>query len=101
MIDHWDESVDGELTETNMRAKLEALGYRVNRYVYPPGTRFPEHSHEVDKIDGVLKGQLRMTMINQSFILTAGDCLSVPGGVIHSAEVIGNEAVVSLDAEKT
>jgi len=53
-IEHWDPARDGELTEANMRRKLQARGYSVSRYVYSPGTRFPEHDHGVDKIDGVL-----------------------------------------------
>lgn len=100
MIEHWDEQTDGELNEPNMRAKLEALGYRVTRHIYSPGSYFPDHTHEVDKIDGVLCGQFRMTMDGQSLILKAGDCLAVPRGMIHSAEVMGDEAVVSLDAVK-
>ena len=100
MLEHWDEQTDGKLDETNMRIKLEARGYRVTRYIYPPGTCFPDHTHDVDKIDGVLSGQFRMSMRGQSIILAAGDCLAIPRGVIHSAEVIGNEAVVSLDAVK-
>jgi quercetin dioxygenase-like cupin family protein len=83
-----------------MYNKLRGLGYSVNRYVYPPGTRFPDHDHNVDKIDAVLAGQFRMTIYGQSVILKAGDCLKVPRGVIHSAEVIGDQAVVSLDAIK-
>ena len=97
----WNNATDGELSEASMRKKLTALGYSVNRYIYPPGTFFPDHSHRVDKIDGVLSGQFKMTMQGQSFILQAGDCLAVPRGVTHSAEVIGNEAVVSLDAIKS
>ena len=98
LIDRWDSSVDGELSERNMRRKLQALGYSVNRYVYPPGTYFPPHTHDVDKIDGVLAGRFRMTMQGRSVDLIAGDCLAVPRGELHSAEVIGDEAVVSLDA---
>jgi quercetin dioxygenase-like cupin family protein len=98
MVNYWDTIRDGELNETNMRAKLEAMGYRVTQYVYSPGTVFPDHTHEVDKIDGVLSGQFKMTMNGQSVILRAGDLLTVPRGVVHSAEVIGDEAVVSLDA---
>jgi mannose-6-phosphate isomerase-like protein (cupin superfamily) len=30
-------------------------------------------------------------------ILEAGDCLHVPRGAEHSAEVVGDEPVVSLD----
>jgi Mannose-6-phosphate isomerase len=81
-----------------MRRKLEAMGYAVTRYVYPPGTRFSPHVHAVDKIDGVLAGRFRMTMGGESVILKAGDMLAVPAGALHAAEVVGDEAVVSLDA---
>ena len=81
-----------------MRARLEALGYTVHCYVYPPGTHFPDHSHSMDKIDAVLSGRFRMVMQGQEFVLEAGDYLAVPHGVIHSAEVVGNEPVISLDA---
>lgn len=97
-IEHWDEARDGALTETNMRRKLERRGYRVSTYVYPPGTCFPDHDHGVDKIDGVLSGRFRMTMQGVSLVLEAGDLLVVPRHVFHSAEVVGDEAVVSLDA---
>jgi quercetin dioxygenase-like cupin family protein len=94
----WDESRDGPLTEAAMRDKLRALGYSVSRYVYPPGTYFPPHTHGVDKIDGVLAGQFRMEMEGATVVLEAGDMLEVPRGALHSAEVVGNAAVVSLDA---
>ena len=97
-IRHWDESADGSLSEAKLRAKLEARGYVVTRYTYPPGTCFPDHTHSVDKIDAVLSGRFRMTMGGESVVLEAGDCLAVPAGAVHSAEVVGNEAVVSLDA---
>ena len=100
MIEHWNPKTDGELNEHNMRAKLEARGYRVCCYVYPPGNYFPDHSHDVDKIDGVLSGRFKMTINGQSSILAPGDCLVIPRGIIHSAEVLGNESVVSLDAVK-
>jgi quercetin dioxygenase-like cupin family protein len=97
-IEHWNPAADGELTEHNLRRKLEARGYSVTRYVYPPGTCFPDHIHGVDKIDGVLAGRFRMTTQEGSVILEAGDCLFVPRGAVHSAEVVGGEPVVSLDA---
>lgn len=100
MLEQWDSSVDGELTEKNMRAKLEAKGYRVQKYYYPAGTIFPEHSHGVDKIDAVLSGRFKLTMEGQSFVLGEGDCLEIPRGVLHGAEVLGEQTVVSLDAIK-
>ena len=97
-VERWDEEQDGPLDEAAMRRKLEARGYRVSRYVYPPGTHFPEHTHSVDKIDGVLAGRFRMTMGENEVVLETGDCLAVPRGAVHSAEVVGDEPVVSLDA---
>ncbi len=99
-IEKWDAVRDGPLSESAMRQKLEQRGYRVTRYIYRPGTIFPEHTHGVDKIDGVLSGRFRMTMEGQEAILEAGDCLTVPRGAVHSAEVVGDEPVVSLDAIK-
>lgn len=103
MIDlqHWNDSEDGPLSEAAMIDKLERQGYSVNRYVYPPGTVFPPHTHEVDKIDSVLRGRFRLEMEGRSVILEPGDCLAVPRGVVHSAEVVGDEPVVSLDAVKS
>lgn len=98
VIEHWNEEIDGEITEVAMQQKLERKGYAVTRYVYPPGTYFPDHSHEVDKIDGVLSGQFMLRVEGEAVILTAGDTLEVPHGTVHSAEVVGHEPVVSLDA---
>lgn len=99
-LKHWNEAVEGELTESAMREYLEQKGYTVSRYVYPPGTYFPDHTHEEDKIDAVISGQFMMRMEGETVILEAGDSLSVPRGVAHSAEVVGHEPVVSLDAVK-
>ncbi|MGD8207266.1 MAG: cupin domain-containing protein [Thiohalocapsa sp.] len=97
-IEHWQRERDGPLSEATMRAKLEARGYVVTRYTYPPGTYFPAHDHGVDKIDGVLSGRFRMTMSGQEVVLEAGDLLVVPKHVTHTAEVVGDDPVVSLDA---
>ena len=81
-----------------VRRKLEALGYSVSRYDYPPGTHFPPHTHGVDKIDAVLVGEFRISMGGRSVVLKAGDSIQVPCGETHAAEVVGSETVVSLDA---
>ena len=93
----WDMSTDGTLSEAALARKLERLGYRVNSYVYPPGTYFPSHTHNVDKMDAVVSGRFRISMGKDSVILEAGDAVAVPAGVEHSAEVMGTEAVLSLD----
>ena len=100
MLERWNEDVDGPLTEQALRRKMEARGYHVSRYVYPPGTYFPDHQHSIDKIDAVLSGRFRMIVEGQEVILKPGDSIAVPRGTVHSAEVVGDEPVVSLDATK-
>lgn len=82
-VEHWNAEADGELSESAMRRKLESKGYRVTRYIYPPGTCFPDHSHQVDKMDAVFSGQFMMQMHGETVILRAGDALVVPRGVAN------------------
>ena len=97
-LETWDPNRDGELSEEAMQAKLESLGYYANMYTYTPGTRFAAHTHDVDKIDGVLSGRFRVQMRGREVILEAGDLVWVPEGTLHSAEVVGADPVISLDA---
>lgn len=97
-VERWNEERDGPPTEAALRRALEERGYRVSRYVYPPGTVFPDHTHDVDKIDAVVSGRFRLTMEGEEVVLEAGDRLAVPKGTTHRAEVVGDEPVVSLDA---
>jgi quercetin dioxygenase-like cupin family protein len=97
---HWDPAIDGELSEKALRKKIEAQGYSVSRYVYSPGTHFPEHAHGVDKIDAVVSGQFELIVAGKRVVLGPGDWIAVPRGVRHTATVVGDEAVVSLDAVK-
>lgn len=99
-VRRWDGERDGEPTEERLREMLEARGFRVSRHVYSPGTRFDEHTHDVDKIDAVVLGRFRMTAPDAEAVLEAGDWLEVPRGTPHTAEVVGGEPVVSLDATR-
>ena len=99
-VRRWNPSVDGPFTEAALRDKLEAMGYRVARYVYEPGTVFPDHAHGIDKIDAVVSGRFRLVVSGHLAVLGPGDWAAVPRGSVHSAAVMGDEPVVSLDAVK-
>ena len=99
-IHRWNAALDGEFSEAALRGKLEALGYRIARYVYPPGTVFPDHKHDVDKIDAVVAGRFRLIIGGHIAVLGPGEWVVVPRGVTHNATVLGDEPVVSLDAIK-
>ena len=98
-VQRWN-TADGPVTEQAMRAKLESLGYRIARYVYEPGTIFPDHTHGIDKIDAVVSGRFRLVVGGHLAVLGPGDWVAIPRGSVHSATVIGDEPVVSLDAVK-
>jgi quercetin dioxygenase-like cupin family protein len=91
----------GPLGEAAMRRRLEAEGFHVSLYNYTPGTYFPPHTHSVHKKDTVLRGRLKIGWEGGSVILEPGDMIEIPAGFSHSAEVVGSETVVSLDATKS
>ena len=97
-IHRWNATLDGDFSERALRGKLESMGYQVARYVYSPGTVFPDHKHGVDKIDAVVSGRFRLVIGGHVAMLGPGQWVDVPRGVTHNASVIGDEPVVSLDA---
>lgn len=96
-VQHWN-TTDGPFSESALRAKLEAMGYRVARYVYEPGTVFPDHQHGVDKIDAVVSGRFRLVVRGHMKVLGPGEWIEIPSGAVHNAAVMGDEPVVGLDA---
>jgi quercetin dioxygenase-like cupin family protein len=99
-IHRWNPAVDGPLSEQALRRKLEAMGYTLARYVYSPGTHFPEHTHAFDKADAVVSGRFRLELSGEIADLGPGDWIAVPRGVKHSATVLGDEPVISLDGAR-
>lgn len=56
---------------------------------------------DLDKKDTVLAGCLEIGTDQGTVILEPGDMIGIPAGLAHSAEVIGTETVISLDATRT
>jgi len=98
-VQRWN-AADGPVTEAALRAKLESHGYRIAKYVYEPGTVFPDHTHGVDKIDAVVSGRFRLVVGGHLAVLGPGDWVAIPRGSVHSAAVVGDDPVVTLDAVK-
>ena len=74
-VKRWDPKRDGVFSERALAQKLEKQGFHVSRYVYPPGTYFPDHTHAIDKIDAVVSGRFRMKTREGEVILETGDSL--------------------------
>ena len=97
-IERWDPRRDGPLTESALRHKIEARGYRVSTRTYPPGAVAAAQSVESERLDGVATGLLKVTIDDETAILTAGDVVYVPCGSIRRVEVVGNTPVLCLEA---
>lgn len=54
----------------------------------------------MNKVDAVVSGRFRLIIGGHVAMLGPGDWVDVPSGAIHSAAVVGDEPVVSLDAVK-
>jgi len=96
----WNNEAEGPFSEEALCEKIAHQGYQVSRYMYPPGTFFSDHTHSSDKIDGVVSGEFFITLAGSAVTLQPGDILHVPKGTVHSAKVIGDAPVVSLDGIK-
>ena len=103
-VERRDRSVRGEVDIGRMRAELEAMGYTVSCYTYPPGTHFPPHVHGRDKCDLVVRGRLvangRELSAGQIFVFARGEPAHVEFledselGVVKSPSVPGDKRSV-------
>lgn len=64
---------------------------------FEPGVALPRHSHPHEQITLVLEGTLEFTLDGETQILTAGQGVTVPSNVPHSARSLDGPARV-LDA---
>lgn len=65
--------------------KLAAPGCDVLFATYPAGTHIPLHRHATDNIGIITRGELRLTLANQTRKYGVGDWYHVPADAEHSA----------------
>ena len=68
------------------------------RYVYQPGSVFPEHHHPEEQITVVVSGQIEFTVAGETVVLTGGQAAVIPANVPHGARVTGNEPVETFNS---
>jgi quercetin dioxygenase-like cupin family protein len=67
------------------------------RYVYAPGSVFPQHDHPQEQITTVLTGRIEFDIDGQRRVFAAGDVGVIPGGTPHGARVIGDVTVETIN----
>ncbi|HUV38881.1 MAG TPA: cupin domain-containing protein, partial [Planctomycetota bacterium] len=74
----------GELTWLASGGIGNARGVTVGRVVIRRGCSNPRHAHDAcEEVLYLLRGRLEHTVGDATVVLTAGDTLTVPGGVFH------------------
>jgi quercetin dioxygenase-like cupin family protein len=96
-IERWDARRDGLLSEAALQQKLEARGYQVSTRMYPGGAVVAAQADQDEGIQAVVTGLLKVTIDEESAILTAGDLVFVPRGAARRLEVVGPSPVLCLE----
>ncbi len=99
-LEHWDRAIEGDLTADGLVRKLAVLGYDSQQKTLRPGEHLSDTKIQVDTIDAVVQGKLKVSLEGESRILSAGDCLFIPKGHVTSLEVIGDTPVVCLEGTR-
>lgn len=99
-LEHWDRAIEGDLTADGLVRKLAVLGYDSQRKTLRPGERLSDTKIQIDTIDAVVQGKLKVSLEGESRILSAGDCLFIPKGHVTSVEVVGDKPVICLEGTR-
>jgi quercetin dioxygenase-like cupin family protein len=128
-VTHWPANA-GQVTINKIRARLEQEGLRPYRFDMMPGDIYGDHAHPGAEIRWVVSGRMRIRVRegprptgqepvsagsgregattpgvggcehDEEIILEPGDRLDLAANVVHSADVFGDEAVVTLCAAR-
>ncbi len=97
-VERWDERRDGILSEAAVCLKLRTLGYDPLPAATTTGAIASARTHHRQRVEAVMAGILRVTIEDESAILTAGDIVFIPGGVIRRLETVGAAPVQCVEA---
>jgi diguanylate cyclase (GGDEF)-like protein len=99
-LERWNRDQEGELTPDGLIRKLSVWGYDTHPRTYKPGEYAADKRIQLDTIDAIIQGQLKVSLEGESQILNPGDCLFIPKGLVTSVEVIGDKPVICLEGTR-
>jgi mannose-6-phosphate isomerase-like protein (cupin superfamily) len=97
-LERWNSESEGDFSPEGLLQKLAVWGYEAEARTLNPGEYHPDRRVQVDTVDAIVKGSLKITLEGESRVLNTGDCLFLPKGVVTSVEVVGKSPVVCLEA---
>jgi quercetin dioxygenase-like cupin family protein len=79
------------------RQTVQATNQTLIRYVYEPGSVFPQHLHPEEQVTAVLSGQIEFTVGDDLHLIGPGEVAVIPPNVPHGAKVVGDLTVETLN----
>jgi quercetin dioxygenase-like cupin family protein len=83
-----------------LKKDLRAQGFNLYVYSHTAGSRVPEHRHNYHVLHVVLFGKLCLHIDGKDVVLGPGDRYNIPPASPHSADVVGDDTVICMDATK-
>jgi diguanylate cyclase (GGDEF)-like protein len=99
-LERWNCDHEGELTPDGLLRKLAVLGYESKARTYEPGEYQGDRRIQIDTIDAIVQGKLKVSLEGEARTLHPGDLLFIPKGLVTSAEVVGEKSVICLEATR-
>jgi quercetin dioxygenase-like cupin family protein len=94
----WSDIAATEVYPGISRQILDGDRQTMVRYLYQPGSVFPEHHHPEEQVTVVISGQIEFNVAGETVVLTNGQAAVIPSNVPHGARVIGEEPVETFNA---
>ena len=104
-IIHWSQSSPPQ--EHMLRQRMQQQGLQPYIWSNGPGDTYAPHTHSYEKVLYCLRGSIRFTLpthldetgSSMYADLKAGDCMLLPAGICHSAQV-GEHGVSCMEAAR-
>jgi quercetin dioxygenase-like cupin family protein len=94
---NWSEIAVEEVYPGITRQVVQGERQTLVRYVYQPGSVFPEHHHPQEQVTTVLSGRIEFDVNGALATLGPGDVAVIPADTPHGARVTGDKVVETLN----
>jgi quercetin dioxygenase-like cupin family protein len=88
VITRWNDVVTEQINPLMTRQMIHGETITIARLHVLKGAVVPEHHHHNEQITTLEKGRMRFVIEGRELILNAGESLTIPPHVPHSAEVL-------------
>src|SRR5688572_10094983 len=98
MVASWDDVEEEIVLPGIVRQIVHGERQTMVRYVYEPGSIFPEHAHPEEQVTLVISGTIAFEIENTRLVLGPGQVAVIPSNVPHGASVIGPDRVETFNS---